>query len=137
MSVEFDGSGQNVALHGDLVGDAEIRELVRFTDLRHVRISFRNEITERGLSELSALPHLETLSLPDLKQLSSRDVSAIAKLKNLKELSLWYCEQVDDQAIPELGQMTLLSKLDIQETFISPEGRKRLQALLPNCTLEE
>lgn len=137
MSVEFDGSGQNVALHGDLVGDTEIHELVHLTDLRHVRISFRNEITERGLSELSALPHLETLSLPSLTQLSNREVSAIAKLKTLKELSLWYCEQVDDQAIPDLGQMTSLSKLNIRETSISPEGRKRLQALLPNCTLEE
>ena len=137
MTVEFDSTKHGAVLEGNLVGDAEIRELVRLTDLRHVRISGRNGVTERGISELSALPNLETLSLPHLKQLSNRGVSAIAKLQNLKQLSLWYCEQVDDQAVPDLGQLTSLSKLDTRGTKISQDGRKRLQTLLPNCILEE
>ena len=137
MTVEFDRTEHWVALRGNLVGDAEIGELVHLTDLRRVRISGPNEVTERGISELSALPNLESLLLQNLKQLSNCGVSEIAKLQNLKELSLWSCEQVDDQAVPDLGKLISLSKLDIRGTKISQDGRKRLKTLLPNCTLEE
>ena len=137
MTVEFDSTNHWAGLEGNFVGDSEIRELVRLTDLRHILISGRNEVTERGLSERSALPNLETLSLPNLSQLSNCGVSAIAKHQNLTELSLWYCEQVDDQAVPDLGQLTSLSKLDIRGTKISQDGRKQLQMLLLNCIMEE
>ena len=136
MSVQLNGKKAAV-IEGELAGDAEIHELVRLTDLRHVRISQQNRITERGFSELSSLPDLEVLLLSNLRQLSNQGVSEIAKLKKLKELSLWCCESIDDQAVPDLGKLTSLSKLQITGTKISPDGRSQLQKLLPKCVFEK
>jgi hypothetical protein len=69
--------------------------------------------------------------------MSNQGVSAIAKLQHLKELTLWYSEQVDDQAVPDLGKLTSLSKLETRGTKISEIGRKQLNKLLPNCILDE
>lgn len=137
MAVEFEETRHGAVLQGDLVGDSEIRELVRLTYLRHIRISGQNGVTELGISELSALPNLETLTLQNVKQLSNRGVTEIAKLQHLTELSLWYSEQVDDQAVPDLGKLTSLSKLETRGTKISEDGRKQLRKLLPNCMLDE
>jgi hypothetical protein len=137
MTVEFEETRHGAVLKGNLVGDSEIRELVRLTNLQHIRLSGQNEVTERGISELSALSNLETLTFQNVKQMSNQGVSAIAKLQHLKELTLWYSEQVDDQAVPDLGKLTSLSKLETRGTKISEIGRKQLNKLLPNCILDE
>jgi hypothetical protein len=61
-------------------------------------------------------------------QVSSKGIEELGKLPKLRKLVLWKARRIDDSAVTQLNAMRGLDYLDVGETGISAEAKKRLVA---------
>ena len=76
---------------------------------------------------------LETLDLSN-SNVSDAGLLSLAGQDSLHELILAHAG-IHDTAVESLGRMKMLERLDISGTQISEDGRARLAAALPSCTI--
>lgn len=101
---------EELDLSGTAIEDDHIRSLQGFSKLRVLRLS-RTQITEVGLRTLArSMP-------PQLRELYLNDT------------------RLNDFAVPELCQMTRLTKLEVYDARISKLGKGRLSHSLPGCEI--
>jgi uncharacterized membrane protein len=70
------------------VTDAELKSIARLKNLRKLNLNF-TDVTPAGLSELAALPHLETLTLAGTPMKYKELSKQLRALKTLKNITLW------------------------------------------------
>ena len=101
---------EELDLSGTAIEDDHIRSLQGFPKLRVLRLN-RTQITEVGLRTLArSMP-------PQLRELYLNDT------------------RLNDFAVPELCQMTRLTKLEVYDARISKLGKGRLSHSLPGCEI--
>jgi hypothetical protein len=96
--------------------------------LRHV------EVTDAGLKCLKELPQLQLLDL-DHTQVSDAGLECLKELTQLQLLDLEHT-QVTDAGLANLKGLTKLQSLNLEFTRVTGAGMQGLQAVLPNCTIQ-
>lgn len=93
----------------------------------------KTKITDGGLARLSGLTALKTLGLSGTK-VSDAGLAALRELTQLERLNL-DGTAITDGSIDILVSFKRLSHLSVKGTVLSAAGVKRIEAVLPKCTL--
>lgn len=107
--------------------DADLARLARQTTLRRLDLS-HTKITDLGLENLKALPHVRELSLYYAEYVTE---DGLAHLRHWKELEILNLRgtRVTSKVFAHLAQMTGLRELDLGFTQIDDEGFEHLASL--------
>jgi len=91
------------------ITDAGLASLARLRRLRHLNLSWCEEITDEGLGHLEALPALAHLDLMGCSALTDAGLAHIARLPRLQHLNLWRCEGITDDGLARLQRLPNLT----------------------------
>ena len=97
-------------------------------DLRNTRV------TDSGLKHLSDLSHMRLLSLYGIR-MTDAGIEPLVKLTNLESLTLNQT-QVTDAGVIRLAKLSKLIDLDLLGSQVTEQGRKQIQAALPQCKID-
>ena len=125
---------EELSLTGEGVDDTALRHIGECAGLRRLSIMFATEPSDGGISSLSSLRHLESLTLSNT-QISDRSLGPLLELENLRKLSL-DGTGVSDASIQSLSQLEGLEELALGGTLVSDEGISRLRKNIPNCVIQ-
>ena len=99
------------------IRDDELYSLVKavtnLPGLTYLNLSENRNITDLGLSRLTALPKLTRLNLSSCN-ITNGGLPHLAELKKLEYLDLSYCNRISDEGLRALKSMTRLVFLDLQ-----------------------
>ena len=110
-----------------LLGMPKIREL-NLADCHH--------LTDEGLGFVKDSKSLEALYLDNCRTITNAGIAKLAGNTKLKELTLQGCPNLTDEALLSVGTMRGLRYLDISNCLkMSDEGRRKIQKVLPDCTI--
>jgi len=91
-------------------------------------------VTPKGVLLLRRCPNLRSLTL-DGSQLTDEVAEALRSFSTVAKLFL-VGQEVDDECLQSLHDLTSLRTVYLQDTATTPEGRARLATSLPNCQIE-
>ena len=140
-----------------LIGDAGVMYFASLKKLKLFNMG-NSRLTDRGLSVIAGMTHLENLVIPAHQHITDAGVAKLSTLKHLRLLNLTRTKITDasmpvivqnrnmeklflsftgitDAAIPYLAQLHGLQRLDIQGTGITQTGLAQLKAALPNTRI--
>ncbi len=139
------------------ISDEGLKEIGKMTWLKALRVA-GDDITGKGLKELAPLKNLVQLSVIS-KKLVDHDLKELATFPNLSSVSLT-CPQITDKGLAHLAELNLagaylrgtlitdtgilqlvgisrLRQLDVRDTKVTDDGRKRFRQIRPNVTFLE
>lgn len=122
---------QQLSIWSADIPDDRLRHLAKCSNLRGLDLT-EGEIafTDRTLEGIGSIKNLESLDLHLLQSTPSPNgISSLARLPKLRELTIGFCDQVNANALMELGQLPRLVSLRLLETRISREGLHVVAAL--------
>lgn len=100
-----------------LLTDRGLLALGKLTKLRRLKLAYHS-FTPNGLSSLSGLTNLETLSLESVEGCVTGDsLKSLSKLVHLRKLNLDSCPTFEDDAMSALAHFTELEHLNIAKTM--------------------
>jgi hypothetical protein len=123
---------EHLSLINDKNTGAWLKIIQRMRGLKYFHL-YNNDEPSGGYQGLAELTSLETLELSS-RSLDDDKLGFLSSLKELRSLTL-DCDLITDDSVMFLGGLNGLKELDICETKITPEGVKKLQALLPDCDI--
>lgn len=125
---------KNLNVQNTKITDTSLALLGKCSQLSSLGLS-KTEITDDGLAQLGNLKDLKSL---DLSGTDVRDtgLSALKGLAKLERLSLDRTK-VADASVEVISGFKGLLFLNIEGTAISVEGKKRIEAQLPECKLTQ
>lgn len=100
--------------------DSDLRRVSEFLELRELNIQYSPSITDKGVTYITSLKHLEVLDLHDAS-VTDAALSDIGKLRSLRDLCL-SSTKVTDKGIPQLVTLTNLRDLSLADTAITDES---------------
>jgi len=106
--------------------DAGLIYLQRLTALRVLDLSFTD--VGRGLSSLKTLAELKELKLVRT-QIGDADLVVLGSFPRLQELDLTGNQEITDKGLKEIGQVTSLTILSLQNTKVTRQGLDSLKGL--------
>lgn len=109
--------------------DIDLEPVGRTKDIRSLRISNAENITDAGLAHLAGTRLLE-LEVLHAEKITDDGIDHISKISTLEKLTLSYCEQLTGASIDHLRRLTNLKKISAFQAGINP---RILQSMLPNC----
>jgi F-box/leucine-rich repeat protein 14 len=96
------------------VGDADLRLVRGFGELRHLGLRGSRGVTDAGLRcTLGALRHLRRLDLGSCYKLTDEGLHGLDQLGDLEHLDLSLCSRVTDAGLRGLGGLRKLKNLDL------------------------
>lgn len=122
-----------VLLHGSMVNDETLRVVAQIPKLRvlHLIASENSAATGRGLEELAAAKHLESLALEG-DWITNETITGIRPLRSLKSLHVRYAPHLSANMFASVAEMRQLRELQFSRVpQLSDEGAEHL-ARLPN-----
>jgi hypothetical protein len=121
-----------VTARGHALGNREVAQLERLTDLAFVDLS-STKVTDDGLRHLEGLPKLMCLSLIKTG-VTDAGLVHLEVLTGLEYLHL-RGTQVTDAGLKRLEGLHKLKFLGLEGTQVTDEGVEKLQKALPNCEI--
>ncbi len=116
------------------ITDAGLRHLRGLTQLQELSLG-DNAIRGPGLGVLKNMPQLEVLSLDGLP-LRDDDLKHLEGLTRLRELNFYGSFALTDAALDHLAGLKQLRRINIQGPGITPKGKQKLRAALPEVKFE-
>ncbi|KKK50513.1 hypothetical protein LCGC14_3124270, partial [marine sediment metagenome] len=89
--------------------DADLKEVAKINELKHLELWACSKITNTGLAYIAKMKHLEQLSLSS--SVTDEGPRHVANLTTLKELSLYLCNQITDDGLAHLAKLKNLNFL--------------------------
>ncbi len=113
---------------GNLVTDDELTELADFNKLTSTSLSLGNQITDKGVKQLTTLKNLKKLTNLDLSWTKTTDagVRELKYFENLTHLHLG-SEKVTDACIKDINELKHLRHLYLHDCKITDAGLKELK----------
>jgi Leucine Rich repeat len=121
------GRVTGVSLRGTWVGDADLRRLSQYSDLRVLDLSLTH-ITDQGMQEIKNLRGITDFNLYFAEYITDEGVAAIKDWKELKHLNL-HGTKAGDTALEHIAGITSLESLNVGSTLMTDVGLERLTAL--------
>jgi len=115
------------------VGDRGMEVVAEMPRLRKLEIEESN-VRDAGFAALARAPALEVIKARELSGLTDAGMVSVPALTKLTALVLDETE-VSDAAVPLLAKAPGLRLLSLETTRVSPEGKQRLRAALPNAEI--
>jgi hypothetical protein len=97
-------------------------------DPHHTRLVAHGELTDDLARQLTAFPHLETLSLEGSRQLTDAGLRSLASLPRLRHLDLQQTA-ISDAGMSALAELRSLESLSLAWTAVTDAGVRALSAL--------
>lgn len=118
-----------VIIEGEITDDG-LRHLGRFSNLSDL-VLIGTQFSNDGLKHLAGVKRLRRLRLGTMR-ITDAGVEYLEGLCNLKEL--WFHEvHISDAGLGYLANLESLEQLHMTQTFVTPEGVRKLQESLPEC----
>lgn len=117
---------RELSLGGGATTDAQLKQVAQLKLLRHFAV-WLTRISGVGLSHLSALEHLRTLTIPQLNTLCPQ-LSQFAGRHVPTYLEL-FGNEVTDDGIKHLLQLSQLTAIDLRNTAVTSQGLETLSQL--------
>lgn len=124
---------QSLSLQGRQVTDAGLAHLRTLTQLQTLSLHDM-QVSDAGLIHLQGLKQLQYLSLGGT-QVTDAGLAHLRRLTQLQDLSLGGT-QISDSGLVHLQGLTQLRYLYLADTRVTDVGVAKLQAALPNCTID-
>lgn len=122
-----------VNTHGASITDVGIAPIACLTRLNCLRLNNANNVTNRGIKNLSSLTELNLLDLSGTG-ITDQGLSDLRTLDQLEILGLDNT-RVSDRGIMELRGLKRLRLLKLQGTKVTSKGVTLLQNEIPNCQI--
>ena len=122
------------------ITDRGLRELarLRLPDLHLLDLGYCDKITDAGLVHVCRMSTVTRLSLMECTGVTDGGLRNLQGMQNLQQLDLRGCPRITDRGLGHLAAMKNLRWVQLGGCpKVSPAGVKRLQALLPNATVEK
>lgn len=111
--------------------DAELRELRGLKGLERIVVMPASGVTDAGLDDLGEVENLRDISLGDAR-ITDAGLAHLKKLKRLEYLLLSYGDQpcqITEAGFKEMGQISSLKELVLQEVPVTGTGLRELASL--------
>ncbi len=118
---------ESLSLNGPWVDDETLVEIVAAGKLTNVDLS-HTEIGHPTLARLTALHHVASLNLGDVKAVDDDALARLAVHRNLKELTL-RGTSITDAGLRHLADLPALEELDLSQTLVTDAGLMHLKRL--------
>lgn len=107
--------------------DALVKAVGSLPTLTTLNLAENRNVTDLGLSRLTALPGLTHLNLSSCS-ITNQGLTHLAALKKLEHLNISYCNRISDEGLRSLKPLNRLTYLDIQRCVkTSHAGVKRIE----------
>jgi Leucine Rich Repeat (LRR) protein len=120
-------------LEGPKVTDAGLQYIAQLPTVESI-VLYNTEVTDSGLEHLARLPNLRRLCLWDTERVTDAGLKHVRELAGLEYLNL-RGTGITDAGLSHLTTLSNLEDLHAWETNVTPEGIRKLQEILPNCTI--
>ncbi|MEM1069276.1 MAG: hypothetical protein AAGI63_10295, partial [Planctomycetota bacterium] len=118
---------QELYMKQTTIGNEAITMMAAFPKLKKLRLA-QNQIDASGTAELAKLTGLEELDLSECAQIFDDAMPPLGELKQLKKLNLWRVN-ITDIGIEPLSELTQLQSLNLDNTQLTDEGMPSLTGL--------
>ena len=128
--VAVNGRGQVVTLDftGARITDAALREVRALPSLTELRLQECRGLTDDRIQYLRGLENLNVIILSLNQQITDRGVAHLTAVPNLENLVLVGCS-VTDEGVRHLSGLRSLKALNLRATYVTDEGLKHLKEL--------
>lgn len=109
------------------IGNEAVELFAMFPRLKKLRLA-RNQIDAVGIAGLPKITGLEELDLSECAQLFDDAMPPLGELKNLKKLNLWRLN-ISDVGIEPLQNLTAMESLNLDNTRLSDAGMSYLSGM--------
>lgn len=110
-----------------VIGDNDLDELVRCTELKRLKCQGFQKVTDKGLQSLVKVEGLQEFSL-SYSEITDEGVAALANLRNLSQLRLANCK-ITNKSLAALGNAGQLVMLELNQTECTERGLANLSNL--------
>ncbi|QDS87520.1 Leucine Rich repeats (2 copies) [Rosistilla ulvae] len=118
---------QEIYLAETTIGNEAIAKLAQFPQLKKVRLA-RNQIDASGLADMPKLTNLEELDLSECSQILDDAMPPLGELTKLKKLNLWRVN-LTDAGIEPLNTLVNMEWLNLDNTRLTDAGMPYLSGM--------
>lgn len=115
------------------VSDEHLDSILELSKLEMLGLT-GTDVTDKGIAQLSGLPHLRSLSLAWTK-VSDAGIQGLRNAKSLRVLDLNHTG-VSDKGIKVVEALPHLRHLFVEDTRVTEQKVQELRQALPNCRIQ-